>query len=142
MTTPHAKSVSERIKRVAKDKGVTCVLIHSRFLMERAAVCLVSDPILYQRLAFKGGFVVLRVYGSPRFTTDLDAVVQSQDRYDFRKKARDAIALYQGDHLRFDFEQEVVLLTQNDPVAPDPLHAIPHRHTSTVLFLHCVYFTY
>jgi predicted nucleotidyltransferase component of viral defense system len=114
MTTPHAKSVSERIKRVAKDKGATYAEILTQFLIERAAVRLVSDPILYKRLVFKGGFVGLRVYGSPRFTTDLDAVVESKDRYDFRKNARDAMAHDLGDHVWFEFEQEVDLLTQNE----------------------------
>lgn len=114
MTTPHAKSVSERIKRVAKEEGATYAEILTQFLIESAAVRLVSDPILYQRLVFKGGFVGLRVYGSPRFTTDLDAVVQCQDRFDFRKKARDAMAQDLGDHVWFDFEQEVDLLTQNE----------------------------
>ena len=63
---------------------------------------------------FKGGFVGRSVYGSLGFTTDLDAVVQSLDRYDFRKKARDAMAQDLGDHVWFDFEQEVDLLTQNE----------------------------
>lgn len=114
MTTSHAKSVSERIKHVAKEKGATYAEILTQFLIERAAVRLVSDPTLYQRLVFKGGFVGLRVYGSPRFTTDLDAVVQSQDRFDFRKKARDAMAQDLDDHVWFDFEQEVDLITQNE----------------------------
>ena len=114
MIMPHAKSVSEGIKRVAKENGATYAEILTQFLIERAAVRLVSDPILYQRLVFKGGFVGLRVYGSPRFTTDLDAVVQSEDRYDFRKTARDAMAQDLGDHVWFDFEQEVDLLTQNE----------------------------
>lgn len=54
MITPHVKSVSERIKRVAKEKGATYSEILTQFLIERAAVRLVSDPILYQRLVFKG----------------------------------------------------------------------------------------
>ena len=107
MTTPHTQSVSERIKRVAKEKGATYAEILTQFLIERAAVRLVSDPILYKRLVFKGGFVGLMVYASPRFTTDLDAVLQSQDRYDFRTNARDAMAHDLGDHVWFEFEQGV-----------------------------------
>jgi predicted nucleotidyltransferase component of viral defense system len=114
MTTPHAKSVSERIKRVAREKGATYAEILTQFLIERAAVRLVSDPVLYTRLVFKGGFVGLRVYASPRFTTDLDAVIQNIDQYDFRRRAREAMAQDLGDHVWFDLEAEVDLVTQNE----------------------------
>ena len=69
MTTPHIRSVSDRLKRLSRERNATYAEVLTQFFIERAVVRLVGDAVLYEHLIFKGGFVGLRVYGSPRFTT-------------------------------------------------------------------------
>lgn len=46
------------------------------FLLERATARMLMDSMLQQHLIFKGGYVALRVYQSPRFTSDIDAIIK------------------------------------------------------------------
>ena len=54
MTTTHAKSIAARIKRVANERGATYGEVLTEFLIERAAVRLVSIPFIYKHLIFQG----------------------------------------------------------------------------------------
>ena len=114
MTTAHAKSIAARIKRVANERGATYGEVMTEFLIERAAVRLVSIPFIYKHLIFKGGFVGLRVYGSPRFTTDLDAVIHQGNQNEVLKRACEAMVQEVDDHVWFVFEREIDLETQNE----------------------------
>jgi hypothetical protein len=49
--------------------------VETVFLIERLVARLIADKKLSQNLVFKGGFVGLRVYDSPRYTIDLDALL-------------------------------------------------------------------
>lgn len=67
MTHPLIRSVSDRLKRIAREKHATYAEILTQFLIERAVARLAIEPSLPDHLIFKGGFVGLRVYGSTRF---------------------------------------------------------------------------
>jgi len=70
-----AQSIGDRLSKIARELKVPYRLILTEFLLERLAVRLVADKILSQYLVFKGGYVSLRVYNSPRYTVDLDALL-------------------------------------------------------------------
>ena len=70
-----ARSIGDRLSRISKASGVPYLLVLTEFLLERLAVRLVADRNLSQCLVFKGGYVSLRVYNSPRYTVDLDALL-------------------------------------------------------------------
>jgi len=63
-------SIQAKINRVAKERGATAPQMLTMFLLERAAVRLMVDDKLRSSLVFKGGYVGVRVYNSPRYTTD------------------------------------------------------------------------
>lgn len=112
--TPNAKKISMQIKRVAQERGVSYAEVLTEFLIERAVIRLVAVKFLYDRLVFKGGFVGLRVYGSPRYTTDLDAVIRYQDQREVLDNARKSMEKDLDDSVWFRFEAQVDLDTQNE----------------------------
>ncbi len=79
MTTENEKltrSINDRLKNVSKKTKIPFETLLPYFLLERLAVRLVNDAILADKLVFKGGFIGLRVYNSPRVTVDLDALLK------------------------------------------------------------------
>lgn len=83
---------------MSREPNATYAEILTQFFIERAVVRLVSSPILYEHLIFKGGFVGLRIYGSPRFTTDLDAVTHRLDRHEVIRLAKEVMGKASVDH--------------------------------------------
>ena len=63
-----------KISRIARERGIVYERLLTLFFIERMLARLVSRKSLARTLVFKGGYVQNRVYGSPRFTIDLDAV--------------------------------------------------------------------
>jgi hypothetical protein len=114
MLTPQVRSISERLKRIATDHQATYGEILTQFLIERAVARLVLEPELMNHLVFKGGFVGLRVYGSPRFTTDLDAITYRKDRTEIIELIRLALSKSLGDHVWFTYERNIDLVTQGE----------------------------
>ena len=84
------------------------------FLLERAAVRLMADEKLRSSLVFKGGYVGVRVYNSPRYTTDLDAVVRGLSKEDAVARIKSAMTVDGGDGVWFQFESTEDLKTQGD----------------------------
>lgn len=76
------------------------------FLLERALARLVLDPVLHKGLIFKGGFVGIRVYGSERFTTDIDAALSGISSERAIEKIKKAINEDLLDGAWFRFEKE------------------------------------
>ncbi len=112
MTSPLVRSVSDKLKRVAHERQATYAEVLTQFLIERAVARLVIEPGLGDHLVFKGGFVGLKVYGSPRFTTDLDAITYRKDRGEIIRLIKQALAKSLGDHVWFIYENEVDLVAQ------------------------------
>ena len=61
------QSIQAKINRVAQERGATAPQMLTMFLLERAAVRLMVDDKLRSSLVFKGGYVGVRVYNSPRY---------------------------------------------------------------------------
>ncbi len=68
-------SIRKKLSNLAVNLGVPYRNIETVFLIERLVARLVAEKKLSEHLVFKGGFVGLRVYGSSRFTIDLDALL-------------------------------------------------------------------
>ena len=112
--TPLKTSIMTRLSRLAKEREVPFQNILTDFLIERAAARLTSDRSLFDHLVFKGGYVSLRVYSSPRYTVDLDAVIRGLDRGVAVEKARAALSSNLSDEVWFRFESVQDLVAQNE----------------------------
>lgn len=113
-TADQARSLSDRLNRLARQNGTTFQDIVTQFLIERALVRLTNDEFLFNHLIFKGGYVGLRIYHSPRATTDLDAVLHAAASDEIIARAKSALQTSLEDHVWFEFESETDLLLQNN----------------------------
>ena len=69
------ESLRAKIKNIALKRGAKFEELFTVFLIERAVQRLMKDEVLSRSMIFKGGFVSLTIYSSPRYTIDLDAVM-------------------------------------------------------------------
>lgn len=114
MSIDKVKSIKDRLKRVASERKAPFSTIMTQFLIERAIARIVIEPELVEHLVFKGGFVGLRMYGSPRYTTDLDAISYKQDTRIVIDKVRSALDRSLDDQVWFLYENQVDLVTQGE----------------------------
>ena len=108
------RSINQRIGNIAKKINVFHQNVVTDFLLEKLLARITSDKALHDKVIFKGGYVCLKIYGSERYTVDLDAVLQKGNI----RKTLDAIRLLATEDLNdgvwFIFEEEVDLLTQGE----------------------------
>lgn len=109
-----ARSINDRLSSLAKKQKVSFESLLSSFLIERMAARLVANPVLANSLVFKGGFVSLRVYSSPRYTNDLDALMSKGKLATILKSASAAVETDLQDGVWFQFEESVDLATQGE----------------------------
>lgn len=114
--TTKSKGESVRVKLIAlaNKLGVPHRNLETVFLIERLVARLVSDKKLSKHLVFKGGFVALRVYGSPRYTIDLDALLVKSDFDSTLELAKQRAESDADDGVWFRFENQVDLATQGE----------------------------
>ncbi len=108
------ESINARLRRIATDKNVAFDRLFINFLIERAAARLMRDVRLYDHLVFKGGYVALRIYQSPRHTVDLDAVIHGLSKEVAVDAAKKTMFEDLGDGVWFQFEKTVDLTTQQE----------------------------
>lgn len=109
-----AKSVGTKLSNLARNLKVAYPKVLTEFLLERLTARLVADPALASRLIFKGGYVSLRIYDSPRFTIDLDALLTQGSLGELSVAATKAAQIDLGDAVWFRLERTVDLQTQGD----------------------------
>ncbi|MBI2602699.1 MAG: nucleotidyl transferase AbiEii/AbiGii toxin family protein [Deltaproteobacteria bacterium] len=116
MTTNKAltQSITAKLSQLARTQDKPYDQLLTIFLLERAVARLVADSTLARCLIFKGGYVSVRVYDSPRFTTDIDAVLHGLDQTSAVEKIREQMALPFGDGAWFRYEKEQNLVTQSE----------------------------
>lgn len=102
------KSIEARLLSLAREHGRSPMDQRILFLLERALARLVLDSDLHKGLIFKGGFVGMRVYGSERFTTDIDAALNGISSERAIEKIKKAMPgdLSDGAWFRFEREEE------------------------------------
>ena len=106
--------IKVRLASYAAQQHIPYDRVLTLFLLDRAAHRLTLDEVLVRSLVFKGGFVNVRVYSSPRHTTDLDAVLNSLDHAAAERLAKAAMERELADAVWFRFTESVDLKTQNE----------------------------
>ena len=109
-----ARSINQRLSNLATKRKVPFERILTDFLLERLALRLVTDRRLSAALIFKGGYVSVRVYQSPRYTTDLDALVRGRDLKSASVEAIKATEKSSDDGVWFRFQESIDLKIQNE----------------------------
>jgi predicted nucleotidyltransferase component of viral defense system len=109
-----ARSISQKLSKMAREENTTFQNIATEFLIERLLVRITSDKKLFDSLVFKGGYVGLRVYDSPRYTIDLDALLIKSDIQLTLNRIKSAAETDSNDGVWFRFEKEVDLKTQGE----------------------------
>lgn len=107
------QSVSARLLSLAQTQKKPYDKLLTIFLIERVVVRLITDPVLATNLIFKGGYVGVRIYESPRFTTDLDAVLRGLSQDEAMARIKDRLIDPALDAAWFEFHAETDLKTQN-----------------------------
>lgn len=114
LSIPQIKSIESKILNVARATGRSSMETRILFLLERATARMLLDQVLQQHLIFKGGYVALRVYKSPRFTSDIDAVIKGFSPEEAVQRIKVSIDKDIGDGAWFTWEGEDSLQTQGE----------------------------
>jgi predicted nucleotidyltransferase component of viral defense system len=72
LTAISPQSIQQKLANLSKKLGQNYNALALEFALERLVARLRSDAKLEKALVFKGGFVMLKVYGSNRLTVDVD----------------------------------------------------------------------
>ena len=102
------------MKKIAKETKNPFQAVATDFLIERVVFRLATDPNLKNHLIFKGGYVGLRCYKSPRYTVDLDAIAHRKDIKSVVEAAKQAMTSDLGDQVWFALEKITDLQAQNE----------------------------
>lgn len=105
------RSIMDRLADIANKQQIPFQNILTSFLLERMVARLIRNPELSDKLIFKGGYVGLRVFQSPRYTLDLDASIQKADITRIVLLAKEAMQADIVDGVWFLFEKEDELQT-------------------------------
>lgn len=73
MSSPKKQAITQRLANLARQQGVQYQFVLTTFLIQQLLLRLAKDSQISGTLVFKGGFIMLRLYDSPRYTVDLDA---------------------------------------------------------------------
>ncbi len=108
------ESIRQKLSVLSAELGVKYANLETIFLIERLVARLVSNKTLNQRLVFKGGFVGLKVYGSPRYTVDLDALLVKSNIESTLQLVKEKAETDLNDGAWFRFEDQVDLAAQGE----------------------------
>lgn len=114
MSQAQIKSIEAKLLKLAEAQGRSGMEARILFLLERAVARMVLDPELQHNLVFKGGFVSLRVYGSKRFTTDVDAVVRGISSEEAVARIQEAMNTDLADGVWYTFESQQKISAQGE----------------------------
>jgi hypothetical protein len=109
-----AASINRRLSNISKKKNVAFTFVMTEFLIERLLARLVADSELKNLLVFKGGFVALKQYESPRYTIDLDALARRNPGTALERLIDSAISQRLEDAVWFRRESTIDLATQGE----------------------------
>ena len=113
-TKSKGESIRQKLTALSSKLGVKYSNLETAFLIERLAARLMSDNTLSKHLVFKGGFVGLRVYESPRYTVDLDALLVKANVEPTLVLVKEQVESDLNDGVWFRFEDQVDLATQGE----------------------------
>jgi hypothetical protein len=108
------ESVRQKLTLLSKKLEVKYKDIETVFMIERLVARLIADKKLAGHLVFKGGFVGLKIYESPRYTIDLDALLIKSNFEETLKKVKQQAEIDLNDGVWFRFESQIDLATQGE----------------------------
>ena len=106
--------IKNKLHSIAAETNQTYNQVKTLFFIESAALRLSRDPILAKHLIFKGGFVSVKVYESPRFTTDLDATSHGISKPEIEQRIPACISQKCDDGIWFVFEKTEATVHQGE----------------------------
>jgi predicted nucleotidyltransferase component of viral defense system len=113
-TKAKGESIRVKLKSLSSKLNVKYSDLETVFLIERLVARLISDKSLAKSLVFKGGFVGLKIYESPRYTVDLDALLVKSNIESTLKLVKEKAESNLSDGVWFRFERQVDLATQGE----------------------------
>jgi predicted nucleotidyltransferase component of viral defense system len=113
-TKAKGESVRQKLTIISKNLEAKYRDVETVFLIERLVARLIANKKLADRLVFKGGFVGLKVYESPRYTVDLDALLLKSNIEQTLEQVRKQAEYDLDDGVWFRFETQVDLATQGE----------------------------
>jgi predicted nucleotidyltransferase component of viral defense system len=113
-TKAKGESIRVKLKTLSSKLNAKYSDLETVFLIERLVARLISDKSLAKSLVFKGGFVGLKIYESPRYTVDLDALLVKSNIESTLKLVKEKAELNLSDGVWFRFEGQVDLATQGE----------------------------
>ncbi len=113
-TKAKGTSVRRKLVNLSLEAGLPYQNVETAFILERLVARFIADDSLRRHLVFKGGFVGLRVYHSPRYTVDVDALVVNAAVKSTLVRARENAESDLDDGVWFRFEDQIDLATQGE----------------------------
>jgi predicted nucleotidyltransferase component of viral defense system len=113
-TKAKGESVRQKLTTLSKKMSVKFKELETVFMIERLVARLISDKKLASHLVFKGGFVGLKIYESPRYTIDLDALLIKSNIDETLELVKQQAESDLSDGVWFRFESQVDLATQGE----------------------------
>lgn len=95
------KQVLRELKRLALNSSLSINELRVVLALERIVARIEAHQRLREALVFKGGFVLLKVVQSSRFTRDLDALARSISQEEVSELVKQALAIDLGDGISF-----------------------------------------
>lgn len=113
-TKSKGESVRQKLTTLSKKMGVDYKDLETLFMIERLVARLIADKHLASHLVFKGGFVCLKIYESPRYTVDLDALLVKANIDETLERVKKQAEGDLNDGVWFRFESQIDLATQGE----------------------------
>lgn len=113
-TKSKGESVRQKLTALSKKMDVDYKDLETVFMIERLVARLIADKKLASHLVFKGGFVGLKIYESPRYTVDLDALLIKANIEETLKRVKEQAEADLNDGVWFRFESQIDLATQGE----------------------------
>lgn len=114
MKSSSARSISTKLSTISQERKIPYENILTDFLIERLVVRLLANKELANSLIFKGGYVSLRAYGSPRYTIDLDALLKGRSISTTNSLIIKGVETDLEDGTWFKYEKTIDLETQGE----------------------------
>ena len=113
-TKAKGTSIRQKIIDLGKKLDVKPRDLETVFMIERLVARLIADKNLASHLVFKGGFVGLKIYESPRYTVDLDALLVKASIDETLERVKQRAESDLNDGVWFRFERQIDLATQGE----------------------------
>lgn len=108
------QSITAKIINISRRENVPFDMVMVSFLLERAVARLICERELKEHLCFKGGFVALRVYGSSRFTKDVDALIMRTSKENAIEKIKQVMEADLDDGVWFKYHAQSQIKGQTE----------------------------